>query len=304
MEIILNKLLYNTSQTLQKQYTHLINQYILQPTQNQSILAILPSIWSSDAATQIIVLATQVIIELALQEAVNASTTISEGEQPLQLFLNKIHNLIATACGIIRTSKPLDAPVDPLIESNSSTEKHSEVLGKEQPYTCMSTTRQMSWKYHRLQSVMTVLLWSKDKVKYLISSCKSNSIVELSFAWQASLHFRMQKATSTAHHKHSCVLSTLSSHLPYGFSYTGSQMSGMVLGLVSEQSFVHLLQYMGQHNSVLINVKSVSAMMYIVYIYMYLYFFSAFSDTFVHKHSSDLVPTLHKNYCVHVNRML
>ena len=259
MEIILNHLLCSISETLQSQFSQLVSKHLLSSstsTEHQKFpsLACLPSIWAGNAASQVIILITLTALELATQEAMVKSTTTTGGLHPLSSLLDEIYTLIGIASGIIRGD---GSTATPALISNHITgtsgqstpvESHSIPAAPRAGYQ----TKVARGKIVQVQNVLTVLLAAVDKVKQLIPDHKSSGEkVDSSFTWQASLHFNLTPP-STRDHQHTCTLTTLSGSLLYGFCYTGSLISGLSLGPVTERGFVYLLQLMKQHCSALV----------------------------------------------------
>ena len=256
MEAVLNDLLHKVSQSLQTQFSTLVAKHVLpvvnhdaEATDSFSFLHGLSSIWSSNAASQVSVLVTQVALDLAMQKAMGSGDRRQHHLEALQTVIGE---LVETACEVMRGNKSSswtshtaipNTAVATIAEANESFNASSTLMDMADGNSTLlhrSSRTMKPQKMLHLQNVLTVLLAASSKVKQLISTLSNAN----SFTWQASLHFSLSQLSD----QHSCILTTLTGSLPYGFCYTGSMSSGLSLSPVMEKGYVYLLQLMRKHH--------------------------------------------------------
>ena len=251
VEGIITKLMTSLSLTLQSQLTNVITKYIKttanrsdNQTQFESLIN-LPDVWKSNLSTQIVILATQIALDLALSKAVNIATKEKNGSS-LEDFKAEVTSLSKTVTGFVKGTISFPEDVTKLtealglvqsvsqvnIDSNialkaSASNIHAEESGLSSSLLgeveCSNRhdkqiSRHQITKFH---SLLLVLSNFRIKCKLMLKVEPISDLKE-SFEWHSLVHYKWLSR------EHKCVISSLNAKLDYGYQYTGSSPRIMV----------------------------------------------------------------------------
>ena len=279
VEGIISQLINSLSSTLQSQLTNAMTNYVT-PSSAQSdhsqakqfpSLTNLPHIWKSSLATQIVLLATQIALEISLKQIVQKLDS-----ELMESFIEDINSLTRLAVAMMKGESLEDDdvtkphPSDALEPSTSHDPDTSTVIitGDDPASTAAINEGQRSSsraylvlksQTRKMENVILVLSSYRFKAEELrlISSTVRN--VTNTFQWQSLLHYEWSAQDNLA------SVSTVGASLGYGYHYTGSA-SRLVLTPVLEKAVCYLLQTVKQGNSSLLLGKEVH-----LYVYVHVY---------------------------------
>ena len=270
VEGIITQLFSSISSTLQSQLVNTIQNHILQDNSDSShnpdnpfasLSHQLPLVWNSTQATQVITLATQIALDMCLNQALQGS----ESTKRLENFFEEMASLTSLAVASLKGKSLLEDDVTKSHTPDHSTSRDQEnvTLGQESVTDIQKSSR----AYHvpkshtvKIENVIMLLtsFWHKmEGLKSILSSVRN---ISSSFHWQSLLHYEW------SHHDGIAIISTLGTSLSYGYHYTGSAMR-MVLTPVMERSLCFLLDAVKQGNSSLIVAKEVRQSVNILYVF-------------------------------------
>ena len=268
VEGIISQLMSSLSSTLQSQLTNTITNYITHSDQSQTAqfpsLTNLPLVWKSSLATQVMVLVTQIALEIGLNEAIRKQD--SESTKLLESFIDEIGSLTKLAVSLIKgrsledddVTKP--HPSDVLQPSTSHDQDGTPVIitgGGLASTTALDGGRRSSRAYivpksqtKKMENIIMVLSSYRYKTEELKSVSSTIPNISKSFQWQSFLHYEWSTQDNQAN------ISTLGAKLSYGHHYTGTA-GRLVLTPVMEKTMCYLLEAVQQANNTLILGKEV-----------------------------------------------
>ena len=270
VEGIISQLISSLSSTLHSQVLNTITSYVLSsPSPHHSqkqfpSLSSLPLIWKEALATQVIILVTQIALEISLNQALQAPKSLIDN------LLKEISSLTSLAVSALRGKSHLEDDVTKpdstnalqnhdlddttLKASTSDTQMEEGVISS----TVVNEAHRTSRTYlvprshtKKMESIVMVLGSYRYKVKGLQSVLSSVHNVLSSFHWQSMFHYEWSA------HDNQASVTTLGASLSYGYHYTGSA-TRLVLTPLLEKSMCFLLDAAKQGNSSLILGKEVS----------------------------------------------
>jgi hypothetical protein len=260
------------SSTLQAQLTNAVTNYVphssthseQQQERQFPSLSNLPHIWKSSLATQVIVLVTQIALEIGLSQAVQKQD--SETEKMVESFIEEIASLTSLAVGIIKgkfledtndVTKP--HPTDIGQPSISHDQDTSAVIITGEGPTPIHEIQRSSSAYlvpksqiQKMENIIMVLSsyrYKADEIKSALSTTSYN--ISNSFQWQSLLHYEWSMQDSVA------SITTMGASLSYGCHYTGSA-GRLVLTPCMEKAVCYMLQAVKQGSSTLVLGKEAS----------------------------------------------
>ena len=259
MEIIVSKLLASISGTLRSHLSTLVS-HSINPSPSSSGISSLHTYWAGKRSTQSILLATLLVQDISLANALLEAAS-SNSSQPLDALDKTIQNSLKVLSSLMQ-GKPLDGNVHgiksdssfgssvPLESSDSQasigrnqTEEFENSLqpklNKNQPYTCAVLSR--------LQKIAVMLYSFRNKVAYFRALVKEFPGQDLTktINWEDVPHLGWQSTDQKL------TLSSLDSTLAVGGSY--SSCSGIImLDQQAEKSLQHVLLLLKDGHNVLL----------------------------------------------------
>lgn len=281
IDAVLNNLFTSLTTTLRDQLTTVLTRHILKGDSSASrtpSLSSLPAVWSSSFATQVIILSTQIALELCTVGAV-AEATSTQNKAPLQDVQKEITNLVSAASQLIRGKSSVstaahEAPSPTVSQTDSQVCLDSNTALKASASNVHGVESALSSELlipdlqkvlqptgtsgcflsrdqsNKLQSILLTLSAYRVKIEQLCSQSWSQSLSE-SFLWQSMLHFNWSIDERTCH------LSTLGAKVAYGYHYCGS-WTRLVLTPATEKVLVVLLQAVQDNSNPLLLGRPVS----------------------------------------------
>ena len=214
----------------------------------------LPLIWSSPLATQVITLATQIALDIGLNQALQGS----DSAKLIENFLAEIFSLTQSAVTLLKeksvheydVTKPY--PSEPSVSQTqeNSTPMHENDTAVDEPRKPPQAYLVSKSHTRKMETVITVLSSFRFKADNLRSVLHSVQNMLNSFHWRSLLHYDWSTSDSRA------TIRTLGASLSYGYHYTGSA-TRLVLTPVTEKSLCFLLGAIRQGSSSLIVGKEV-----------------------------------------------
>ena len=267
VEGIISQLMNTLSSTLQNQLTNTITNYITPSSAHLDQLQFpslsnLPHIWKSSLATQVIVLATQVALEIGLSQAIQKQD--SESVKMVDSFIAEVNSLMSMAVALIKgrsledddVTKP--HPSNVLQPSISHDQDTSAVIITGEGPTPIHENQRSSRTYlvpkshiRKIENIIMVLSSYRYKAEELKSVLSTTLNISISFQWQSLLHYEWSTQDSQA------SVTTMGASLSYGYHYTGSA-GRLVLTPAMEKVVCYLLQAVKQGNNTLILGKEVN----------------------------------------------
>lgn len=242
---IITKLMTSLSSTLQSQLTNVVTKYIkttTHPTDKAAqfdSLVNLPDVWKSNLSTQIVILATQIALDLALSKAVKIAAKDKNGSS-LEDLKTEIASLSKTVTGFLKGTIPVPEDATKLTEALGLVQSESQVNidsnialkasasnihAEESSLSCgvlfeveSSNSHNKQISRHQIckfQSLLLVLSNFRTKCKLMLKVEPISDMKE-SFEWQSLVHYKWLSR------EHKCVISSLNAKLDYGYQYTGS----------------------------------------------------------------------------------
>ena len=272
VEGIISQLMSSLSSTLQSQLTNTVTNYIT-PSSTHSdhpqakqfpLLSNLPHIWKSSLATQVILLTTQIALEIGLSQAIQKQD--SETVNMVESFVKEINSLTSLAVTLIKGKSLEDDDVtkphppnigQPSISLGQDTS--TVIITGEGPTnaTPIHEGQRSSRTYlvpksqiQKLENVIMVLSsyrYKAEEIKSVLSSIRN---ISSSFQWQSLLRYEWSRQDRQA------SITTMGASLSYGYHYTGS-VGRLVLTPAMEKAVCYLLQAVKQGNSTLVLGKEV-----------------------------------------------
>ena len=280
VESIISSLFSSLSSTLRSQLTTAVSSYVLktEPTPSSSShlapLSSLPSLWASQVSTQVVLLATQLSLDLAVTAALQE--TERGNKSAFENVCTKIDSLVVAALRMLQgqlvDQENFDSKNDPSslataeeVEWSPYPSQEADKMGR-----VPVTPDQASW----LRSILLLLTSHRQRALEMAALSEESgreSGLLTSFLWQSRLHWTWSSS------ERMCHIDTLGARLPYGCHYTGS-CTHVVLTPSTERAVVFLLQEAGRGTNTLLTGPEVwealSVTMYRVqlstYIYMYI----------------------------------
>lgn len=255
MEGIITSLLTSLTATLRSQLNTAISSFIYKSESTPtplSPLSSLPSLWTSQLATQVILLTTQLGLDLALTSALQE---MEKGNRAaLERTSTELDKLVRAAVRMLQgqpvaaegaeqeqAAPALRGPYPP-----NETEEGGRVLVSLEQTNC-------------LQSILLILCSHRQQLQDVEQ--RGGSGPTESFAWQSRLRWTWSSTERTCH------ISTAGASLCYGCHYTGSS-GRIVLTPPTERALVFLLQAACQGHSAVLNGREVSGEL-CMYMYRY-----------------------------------
>ena len=272
VEGIISQLMSSLSSTLQAQLTNAVTSYVTpnssQSEQQQapqfSSLSNLSHIWKSSLAMQVIVLVTQIALEIGLSQVVQKQE--SEAEKMLEGFIKEVDSLTSLAVALIKgkildgindVTKPHPSNIGQPSISQEQQGTSAVVITGEGPTPIHEGQRSSSAylvpksQIQKMENIILVLSSYRYKAEDIKSSLSTTSRnISNSFQWQSLLHYEWSMQDSMA------SITTLGASLSYGCHYTGSA-GRLVLTPRTEKALCYLLQAMKQGTSSLVLGKEV-----------------------------------------------
>lgn len=222
----------------------------------------LPHIWSSPLATQIVTLATQIALEIGLNQALQNGDSV----KLLKVFRKEIISLVSLAVTSLKGKSLVEEdvtrtqPSDSQRHISTNDQDHDTNVTIKQGGVSQNQKHSRSYlvpKSHtaKMETIVTLLTTFQHKLKGLQSVMSSVRNITSSFHWQSMLHYNWSTHDSQA------SISAMGSSLSYGYHYTGSAMR-LVLTPLMERSMCFLLDAVKQGNSSLILGKEVNMLKY------------------------------------------
>ena len=265
MEGIISQLIKSLSSSLHSHLTNVMANHILpSPDPHRSSgppftsLVDLPTVWQSTVATQISILATQIALELAVNEALKDGTTSTKLVENLLEEIERLTNFAVT----LLKGKPLQ--YDDIVEPHPSNSVQHQSSSRKQDNTTVTqdsgdihedekseTVLVAKHRVKKLESIVMVLASFRYKIEGVLSILPTVRNVANSFHWQSLLHYEWSVHDSQA------FISSLGSSLSYGYRYTGSACR-LVLTPAMERSLGFLLEAVREGNSGVVLGREVS----------------------------------------------
>ena len=257
---IVSQLLTSTTSTLQSHLSHALTNYATPKSPTAShhqdslmSLSTLHSLWSSDLPTHTLILASNIILELALSKAVQEATA-KGSKWPLDDLAREVHiSLKALSQGKIKEErinsdtarsnneeKQFRAESSVAFAPNGGIEPSSEQLVNEQ-----ESSQSKDLKSHvlsmvqamRMQRIVTTIYGYKRKISELRQLMDASPGLDLitSFNWQSMLRVEWSSK------KKACLVTSLDTSLSNGYSYSETSRP-LLLVSQSEKTLCSLLQ--------------------------------------------------------------
>ena len=243
VEGTITSLLTSLTATLRSQLNTAISSFVCKSESTPSppsLLSSLPPLWTSQLATQVILLATQLGLDLALTSALRE--TEKGHRTALESACTELDELVQTAVRMLQgqPAAPEGAEQEQVVQSRpyppSEREERGRVLVSLEQSNC-------------LQSILLILYSHRQRLQHVEQ--RGGSSPTESFAWQSRLRWSWSGAERTCH------ISTVGAGLPYGCHYTGSS-GRVVLTPSTERALVFLLQAACQGYSTVLSGREVS----------------------------------------------
>lgn len=212
-------------------------------------------------ATQVVTLATQIALEIGLNQALQGS----DHAKLIETFLKEVTSLTGSAVTLLNgkylTEEDVTQPhtcgvaqVSPGQDQDHSASPQEKIISN----TAISATLKPSRVYlvprshiRKMEDIVLILSSYRYKAEKLQSVLPMEQNISSSFHWQSLLHYDWST------HDTQATISTIGASLSYGYHYTGS-VARLVLTPVTERSLCFLLKAVKQGNSTLVVGKEVS----------------------------------------------
>lgn len=241
MESIISSLFSSLNSTLRSQLVTATSSFVLKNETTPSFPSSLPSLWSSQLSTQIVLLATQLSLDTAMTSALQQ---IEKGNKLcLESFCEEMDKLVATGVKMLQ-GQPAESESE-----DSSIPTHIDAAGEMYLPRERDSASGVPVTPHqavRLRSVLLILHSHHQRAlkmtQHVAEEPVSGSSHLTSFLWESSLHWTWSSTERT------CNVTTLGAQLSYGFHYMGTT-SRVVLTPSTERALVFLLQAVHQGNN-------------------------------------------------------
>ena len=262
MEGIISHLISSISSTLHSQLINIVTNHVLSNSESPQhsggvfpSLTNLPVIWKSVLATQVIILATQIALEIGLNQAM-------QGSDPAKLikkFLEEITSLTDSAVTLLKGKLLQEDDVTQLYisdvpqlstvqDQDNFTPTQENIVETLKPSRAYLVPRSHIRKMEDIVLILSSYRYKAEKL-HLVLPTEQN--ISTSFHWQSLLHYEWST------HDTQVTISTIGASLSYGYHYSGSA-ARLVLTPVMERSLCVLLEAVKQGNSTLIVGKEVN----------------------------------------------
>ena len=251
VENILTSLFSSLRSTLSTQLSTAVTSFVFKPGSSMSSglspLSLLPHLWSSQLSSQVVLLATQLGLDAALTAALKET---GKGDSSLLSKVSvEMDRLMAVAVKMLRgEQQPATENEGVETEKNSDIAPRVSVCAADKVLPTAASVPVTADQASRLQRVLLILHSHHQRAADLSQQHREGdggSDPLTSFLWQSKLHWAWSSEGL-------CTMNTLGARLLYGYHYTGSSTSRLVLTPSTEKALVFLLQAVHQgQNSIL-----------------------------------------------------
>ena len=235
VENIITSLFSSVHSTLHSQLSSAMSSLALTTgAPSSSPLSLLPALWSSTTSTQIVLLATQLSLDTAVEAAVQSrGAETSTSGSSLEKLYEEIRGLMQGAVRMLQGRHGHSVAPENTVQQEESV---GGILGDGGP-TSVPVTREQE---NRLRNVLFVLSHALQQVVESLQQESGSG----GFLWCGQLRWVWSGGAA----EEACHLTTLGARLSYGYHYIGSG-SGLVLTPPTERALVCLLQavHQGRH---------------------------------------------------------